>query len=89
MKVKKSDDYMSESCRSLVEHELKTPLTSMRSAAEILRDNQDLPPAERNRFLDALIEDNARLEAIINRLLSAAQSYAPSASPDCLQHGRA
>lgn len=85
MKLKKSDDPMSEICRSLVEHELKTPLTSMRSAAEILRDNQDLPPALRKRFLEALIEDNARLEAIINRMLSAAHGYTPKASPDCLQ----
>lgn len=80
---------MSEACRSYVEHELKTPLTSMRSAAEILRDNQDLPPAERNRFLEALIEDNARLEAIINRILTAAQGYAPSPTADCLQQVRA
>lgn len=76
---------MSEACRSYVEHELKTPLTSMRSAAEILRDNQDLAPAERNRFLEALIEDNARLEAIINRMLSAAQGHAARTSPDGLQ----
>ncbi|MBK8908465.1 MAG: hypothetical protein IPM60_11320 [Rhodospirillales bacterium] len=89
MTVTRSDNFMPEPCRSLFEHELKTPLTSMRSAAEILRDNQDLPPAERDRFLDALIEDNVRLEAIINRMLSAAQGHPPSASPDCLQPGRA
>jgi signal transduction histidine kinase len=56
---------------TLVEHELKSPLTSIRSAAEILRHNQDLPIAERNRFLDALIQDNGRLEKVVHGLLHA------------------
>jgi signal transduction histidine kinase len=55
----------------LVEHELKSPLTSIRSAAEILRHNQDLPIEERNRFLDALIQDNGRLEKVVEGLLDA------------------
>ena len=61
---------------TLVEHELKSPLTSIRSAAEILRHNQDLPIAERNRFLDALIQDNGRLEKVIDRLLDALEPQA-------------
>jgi signal transduction histidine kinase len=56
---------------TLVEHELKSPLTSIRSAAEILRHNQDLPIEERNRFLDALIQDNGRLEKVVEGLLDA------------------
>jgi signal transduction histidine kinase len=56
---------------TLVEHELKSPLTSIRSAAEILRHNQDLPIEERNRFLDALIQDNGRLEKVVDGLLHA------------------
>jgi signal transduction histidine kinase len=61
---------------TLVEHELKSPLTSIRSAAEILRHNQDLPIEERNRFLDALIQDNGRLEKVVDGLLHALEPQA-------------
>ena len=61
---------------TLVEHELKSPLTSIRSAAEILRHNQDLPLEERNRFLDALIQDNGRLEKVVDGLLHALEPRA-------------
>jgi signal transduction histidine kinase len=61
---------------TLVEHELKSPLTSIRSAAEILRHNQDLPIEERNRFLDALIQDNGRLEKVVDGLLHALEPHA-------------
>lgn len=56
---------------ALVEHELKSPLTSIRSAAEILRHNQDLPVDERNRFLDVVLHDNRRLERVVDGLLHA------------------
>jgi len=56
---------------TLVEHELKSPLTSIRSAAEILRHNQDLPIEERNRFLDVVLNDNRRLEEVVDGLLHA------------------
>lgn len=61
---------------ALVEHELKSPLTSIRSAAEILRHNHDLPIEERNRFLDALIQDNGRLEKVVDGLLYALEPHA-------------
>ena len=34
-------------------HELRTPLTTIRSVSEILRDNPELPEAQRSRFLMA------------------------------------
>ena len=54
---------------TLLEHELKTPLTSMRAAVEILRANAELSLDERNRFLDAAIEDNLRLERRVEKIL--------------------
>lgn len=54
----------------LVEHELTTPLTSIRSAAEIIRDNAGLPVEDRNRLLDVVLEDNRRLERFVARLLA-------------------
>jgi signal transduction histidine kinase len=56
---------------TLVEHELKSPLASIRSAAEILRFHHDLSIEDRNRFLDALIQDNGRLEKVVEGLLDA------------------
>ena len=39
-----------------IEHELKTPLTSIRSLSEIVRDHPDLSDEERRRFLDAIVQ---------------------------------
>lgn len=48
---------------------LKAPLTSIRSSSEILRDHPDLPPEERKRFIDIVLQENARLESLIGRML--------------------
>lgn len=48
---------------------LRSPLTAMRCAAEILRDNPDLPPAERSRFLQVLLAEERRMEDLIAGLL--------------------
>lgn len=50
---------------------LRAPLTSIRSSAEILRDNPDIDPAERTRFLDIVLAEEARLEALVSALLEA------------------
>jgi len=54
---------------SRLEGDLKTPITSIRAAAEILRDHADVPVAERARFLEVIIEDSRRLELYTNQLL--------------------
>lgn len=50
-------------------HALRTPLTSIRSFAEILRDNPDLPQARRDAFLDGLLGESERLERAIDRVV--------------------
>lgn len=52
-----------------IEHELKTPLASMRSLSEIIRDYPDLSDDQRRRFLDAIVRDGERLTATVERLL--------------------
>ena len=52
-----------------LEHELKTPLTSMRSIFEILRDHPDLTDAQRRAFIEAVLAEEARLQRTIERLL--------------------
>ncbi|MGF1639779.1 MAG: histidine kinase dimerization/phospho-acceptor domain-containing protein [Rhodospirillales bacterium] len=65
-------------CQACVEDHLKTPVTSIRAAAEILRDHADVTGEERDRFLAAIIEDSRRLEAFAERLV-ADESTEPAA----------
>jgi signal transduction histidine kinase len=52
-----------------VEHELKTPLASMRSLSEIMLDHPDLSEEERRRFLEAVVGENERLARTVERVL--------------------
>lgn len=63
-------------CQTRVEGDLKTPLTSIRAAAEILRDHADVPVEERARFLAAIIDDSRRLERFADRLIDGTGSSA-------------
>lgn len=53
-----------------IEHELRTPLATLRSMAEILRDYPDLTDAQRRSFLDSMIAENERLAHTIDLLLA-------------------
>lgn len=52
-----------------LEHELKTPLTSIRSLLEIMRDHPDLSEEQRRRFLEGVLSENERLVRTVERLL--------------------
>lgn len=52
-----------------LEHELRTPLASLRSLAEILRDHPDLAEGDRRRFLDAMIAETWRLQGTLDAIL--------------------
>ncbi len=53
-----------------LEHEWRTPMTVIQSAAEVLRAHDDLTHEERDLFLDALIEETARLRMCLETVLS-------------------
>ena len=54
---------------SNVSHAFKTPLSSTRASAELLKDHLDeMNAAERARFLDIIQEDTERLERLVRRL---------------------
>lgn len=62
-----------------VSHELKSPLTAIQGAAELLRDDVDaatdaMTGAERRHFLDNIISDTGRLTAIVQRLRELARA---------------
>jgi two-component system, OmpR family, sensor histidine kinase ChvG len=56
-----------------ISHEFKTPLTAIRGAAELLRDGASDEPADRDRFLAMILDDAARLDRLVSRLLELAR----------------
>ena len=56
-----------------VSHELKSPLTSIRGSAELLRD-AEMSKEERARFLNHIIADSDRLAALLERLRELARA---------------
>jgi signal transduction histidine kinase len=63
-----------------VSHELKSPLTAIHGAAELLRDSGDTMSAdERQRFLGNIISDTARLDLLVRRLMELAKAKGLSA----------
>ncbi|RFB83854.1 two-component sensor histidine kinase [Rhizobium leguminosarum bv. trifolii] len=65
-----------------VSHELKSPLTAIRGAAELLRDDdaeKAMTKAQRLHFLDNIVADAARLDALLQRLRELAQAEIPVA----------
>ncbi len=61
---KLKDDFI-----STVTHELKTPLTSVRSLTEILHDNPALDMNQRNKFLSIIVKETERLSRLITQVL--------------------
>ncbi|HSD37367.1 MAG TPA: two-component system sensor histidine kinase CreC [Rhodocyclaceae bacterium] len=53
-------------------HELKSPLAALRGAGEILAE-PDLPDADRARFASHVLEQGARMQACIERMLALSQ----------------
>lgn len=69
-------DYISEFA-SNVSHELKTPLTGITGAVELLREEWDgMESQQRQRFLDNIASDAERMERLVARLLELARIQA-------------
>lgn len=72
VKDRQKDDFLDS-----VAHELRTPITAIRSAGEILADDDDIPLEIKKEFLNNIITESDRLSEIINDILYL----------DKLQHG--
>jgi two-component system sensor histidine kinase CreC len=56
-----------ESYMQSLTHEIKSPLTAVRAAAELLQENPD--PEDRRRFVRNIVEQTERMQRIVERLL--------------------
>ena len=52
-----------------VSHELKTPLTSIRMFAELLRENRVKDPAKKDHYLQIIVAESQRLTRLVNNVL--------------------
>ncbi len=68
-------DYV-QSFAAHVSHELKSPLTAIRGAAELLRD-AEMTAEEHRRFLDHIVADADRLDRLLVRLRELARAELP------------
>ena len=68
---KLKDDFL-----ATVSHEVRTPLTSIRSFSEILRDNPELESEQRLEFVNIIVQESERLSRLINDILDLAKMEA-------------
>jgi signal transduction histidine kinase len=57
-----------------VSHELKTPLTSIRLFAELLKERRQADPEKQNRYLAIMVSETERLTRLINNVLDFSRS---------------
>jgi two-component system, OmpR family, sensor histidine kinase CreC len=53
-------------------HELKSPLSAIRGAAELLREGDAMPAPDRARFLANIERETARIQALVDRMMELA-----------------
>jgi len=66
-----------------VSHELKTPLSNIKSSVEVLMDGAAEEPAARDMFLAQIDDQSVRLEALIQDLLSLARIESGGVGLEC------
>ncbi|MBS1741460.1 MAG: histidine kinase [Bacteroidetes bacterium] len=66
----KQMDLLKDEFLYTVTHELRTPLTSIRAMSEIVHDNEDMPPEEKQLFLGNVIKETERLSHLITQVLN-------------------
>ncbi|MEM7236578.1 MAG: hypothetical protein AAF501_01960 [Pseudomonadota bacterium] len=72
---------MADTAANRIEHSMITSLAALRSSAEILRDHPELEGKARDRFLQIILSEEARLENTLRSLLDHSGTT-PSSTPD-------
>jgi two-component system sensor histidine kinase ChvG len=62
-------------------HELKSPITAIRGAAELLGQHDDMPVAQRARFVQNIRDDAERMERLVTRMLELARVESEAQEP--------
>jgi Na+/proline symporter/nitrogen-specific signal transduction histidine kinase len=75
-------DRLKDDFVATVNHELRTPLASIRAFSEILRDHPHLAEAERHEFLQIVVAETERLTRLIGQLLDLSKIEASAAAAD-------
>lgn len=63
-KDKQKDEFL-----DTISHELRTPITAIRAATEILHDDDDVPQEMKKQFLQNIISESDRLNRLITKIL--------------------
>ena len=63
-KDKQKDEFL-----DTVAHELKTPLTGIRAATELILEDEEMPSEMKSQFLQNILQDSDRLSRLINNIL--------------------
>jgi two-component system sensor histidine kinase MprB len=84
-RLQRSRDALDESVRAQrqlvadASHELRTPVTSLRTNIEILLETPDLEPLERREMLRDVVEQSEELSTLVNDLIELARGDEPGA----------
>ncbi|SHJ07778.1 sensor histidine kinase [Aquimarina spongiae] len=62
-------DRLKDEFLDTIAHELKTPVTSIRAASEVLTDEDDMPEDLKRKFLENIVMDSNRLTRLIHNIL--------------------
>ena len=73
--------------RTAAEHELRTPLTVIQAVSEIFRDHEELPEDEKQYFVEALLQESARLRHSIEGMLDAMCDRLARNEKECVPEG--
>lgn len=64
-------NYVADYVQTLT-HELKSPLSAIRGASELLQD-PEMPPRQRQRFLDNIARETGRIQEVVDRMMELTQ----------------
>lgn len=62
-------DHQKDEFLDTVTHELRTPITAIKAAGEILHDDSDMPEDLRKQFLQNIMSESDRLSRLIDKIL--------------------